>query len=407
MTSERASLYYAGFIIVLGLILGGGTMQGLWSDRVIQVALIPATLLGLGQLDESRWGNSAKLLAVLIVILCAAQFLPIGRPWPDPTDPAVTSALLTMAAGRSLESALHVIPLLGFALFVSRFNDIQREQLIRFFVLGLLVNLGVGSFQLSASGPAAYATTFLPFEIRAGLFTNQNHFSTLVFSLIPMLGYFYLARDNRPLAFVILLAISMLYLFAVGSGAGMGISLVLATMSFALFSPRPRSRRLRYLLMAMALLASAAILLLVGGSAALNDQTRLQIAGTTLQAIGDHWLIGTGIGSFENVYGIYQDPASVTNLYVNHAHNDYLEIILETGIAGLILLVAFFALVFGSPNSAFRSACKLAILAIAVHSLVDYPLRTFGIGVLFAFLAACVLQRRQSDPALRRSQPQS
>jgi O-antigen ligase len=402
MTSERVSMRYAGFIIVLSLILGGGTMQGLWTDRVIQVALIPALMLGFSQIDRSRWGLSAKWLALAVVALFAAQFLPLGRSWPSIQEPIASGVFLSAAAGRTMESLLVALPLMGFALFISRFTDTQQEQLIRFLLLGLLVNLGVGAFQLSAS--SSYASTFLPYEIRAGLFTNENHFSTLVFSLVPVFGYFYLYRTKRPLVFFGLVAISMLYLFAVGSRAGIGIALGLTAISFGLFSAWPRTRQARLLLLLSITLIAVAILLRQGAAGS-EDHSRLQMAGTTLGALRDHWLIGTGIGSFENVYALYQDPASVTEFYVNHAHNDYLEFALETGIAGIaVLAIAIVLLLRGSRRTTMTMAFAISMAAIGVHSLVDYPLRSMAIGIVFALFAGHILvELHQPASASRRS----
>ena len=33
-------VYYAGGVIMLALVLGGGTAQGLWTDHLLQIALL-------------------------------------------------------------------------------------------------------------------------------------------------------------------------------------------------------------------------------------------------------------------------------------------------------------------------------------------------------------------------------
>ncbi len=77
----------------------------------------------------------------------------------------------------------------------------------------------------------------------------------------------------------------------------------------------------------------------------------------------------------------------MTVAWVNHAHNDYLELLLETGLPGLLLMLAFLGWfvfqttrVWRSPfASLFAKAATIAAAAILVHSIVDYPLRTAGI----------------------------
>ena len=57
---------------------------------------------------------------------------------------------------------------------------------------------------------------------------------------------------------------------------------------------------------------------------------------------GEHIALGSGVGSFQRVYRHFEDHSAVTRTFANHAHNDYLELALETGIPGILLLVLFF-----------------------------------------------------------------
>ena len=93
--------------------------------------------------------------------------------------------------------------------------------------------------------------------------------------------------------------------------------------------------------------------------------------------------------------------------YVNHAHNDYLELALEGGMPAILLMIAFLAwwslrafAIWRSPNAAElgRAAC-IASAAILLHSLVDYPLRTAAIATIFAMALALM-----ADPPRRRQQ---
>ena len=108
------------------------------------------------------------------------------------------------------------------------------------------------------------------------------------------------------------------------------------------------------------------------------------------------------------MYPQYEDPAAVNSTFVNHAHNDYLEIALETGIAG-VLLVAAFLLWWSCAVPIWRSAAvdryalagSIASAAILVHSLVDYPLRT---AALSAIMAASLALMARPRPRSRKSQ---
>jgi O-antigen ligase len=114
--------------------------------------------------------------------------------------------------------------------------------------------------------------------------------------------------------------------------------------------------------------------------------------------------IGSGVGSFPSFYSTVEKPADLlTGTYANHAHNDFLELWLETGFMGPILLVLFLIWVGGkaiaawappNPNlppldQALIRASILVVFLLLGHSLVDYPLRTSAMMGLFAF--ACGL----------------
>jgi O-antigen ligase len=115
---------------------------------------------------------------------------------------------------------------------------------------------------------------------------------------------------------------------------------------------------------------------------------------------------GSGLGSFENVYHLYEVPEQVTSVYVVHAHNDYAEMALEVGLPGIILMLLF--LVWWSlavwrawrTNEAgpFARAAAIASAAILIHSIVDFPLRTTAIAASFAMCLALLSSSRAAPP---------
>jgi O-antigen ligase len=116
--------------------------------------------------------------------------------------------------------------------------------------------------------------------------------------------------------------------------------------------------------------------------------------------------LGSGLGSFRQVYDLYEDPAQVTHTYVIHAHNDYAELALETGFAGTVLMVVFVGWWAGAARRVWRSAeagpfaraASIASAAILAHSLIDFPLRTAAIGACFAMSLALLADRRGAPP---------
>lgn len=125
--------------------------------------------------------------------------------------------------------------------------------------------------------------------------------------------------------------------------------------------------------------------LLADGNA--DPELRAPIWQATWHAVREFLPFGSGAGSFVRTFQIYEPRALLTPLYVNHAHNDYLELLLEYGIVGPLLAIAAIVVVvrdsltvwFGdgtSPATTFARGASIALGQFAFGSMFDYPLRT-------------------------------
>jgi O-antigen ligase len=86
-----------------------------------------------------------------------------------------------------------------------------------------------------------------------------------------------------------------------------------------------------------------------------------------------------------------------TSLFVNAAHNDYVQLTVETGVLGMLCAVAFLFLVFQNSLrhvhrarqnwfSAVTLAAMVGCIALLVHSLFDFNLEIPANAATFAFL---------------------
>jgi O-antigen ligase len=115
--------------------------------------------------------------------------------------------------------------------------------------------------------------------------------------------------------------------------------------------------------------------------------------------------LGSGLGSFLQGYRHYESPDRVTPEYVVHAHNEYAELALELGIAGVVLILSFLAWWLVAARAAWRMggggpyarAASVASAVILIHSLVDFPLRTAAISAAFAMCLALLIDRRPAQ----------
>lgn len=123
------------------------------------------------------------------------------------------------------------------------------------------------------------------------------------------------------------------------------------------------------------------------------DEGRGAIYDATLAAIRDNLLTGTGLGSFQFVFPMYQ-PASLAGL-VDLAHDDYLENILELGLPAALLLYALLAYLIGQCALGIRRRRRDALypcIAVAastlagVHSIFDFSLQIPAVAATYAAL---------------------
>ena len=111
------------------------------------------------------------------------------------------------------------------------------------------------------------------------------------------------------------------------------------------------------------------------------------------------WPLGSGTGTFDDVFHLDESLENLTPRRAGRAHNDYLEVAIEAGIPGLTLVAAWILLLAWLAWRARRSHDRwvawsggAALLAIALQSITDYPLRNLSL-LGFAGFALLILVR--------------
>lgn len=140
-----------------------------------------------------------------------------------------------------------------------------------------------------------------------------------------------------------------------------------------------------------------------------GDESRLSMWPGTLKLIASHPVIGSGLGTFPVEYTEVQ--TTFLTRFVNHAHNDYLEIASDLGIPAAILLFSSILFVLvravqnflrgdGKYGPAISLACIGSIVAILLHSFTDFNLHIPGNALLFAvILGLSLATSSQNAPA--------
>ncbi|MEJ0067085.1 MAG: O-antigen ligase family protein [Caulobacteraceae bacterium] len=392
-----------------------GPPPGTALPLALLAAVVAVPILQLVPLPESIWshlpGRGAEVRAV--------ELAGLGRPalpyslTPDDTWRAVL-ALLPPAA-----------MFMGALLLPAR----QKRIVATLWLALALVDLVLGALQiLGGQDSPLYFYAITNRGSPVGLFANRNHQAAFLYSLLPLAAVF-VARMRSGLgerhAFPSLLAalffpVAIVGVAATNSRAGvilLGASL-LGSLAVAMRAGAFRGQWRLAIGLGIPGAVGVAAVLLFGLSPILDrfsqsDKGGLRFEGwpIVLDAAQSYLPLGAGIGAFDPVYRTVEPLEQVSHVFFNHAHNDYLELWLETGWAGAILLVVFLAWLArraiaiwssrpSGEDGGLAAAGTLVLLLLLAHSVVDYPLRTEAIATLFAFAAAAVA--RTDGPAPHR-----
>lgn len=263
-----------------------------------------------------------------------------------------------------------------------------------------------------------------------GPFVNRNHFAGFLELVIPFGLAMFLYRERRgPLPMAALftgVAIGALLLCASRGGiVSFAFQLVLLTV---LVLARRVGKGAIALALAVLLLAGVFAVWLGVGQAFTRfrgDWSDDVTSSRRLVILRDSWrlfleqpVLGTGAGTFSTVYPRVE--SYYDGKIVNHAHNDYVELLVEMGVVGSALGALFLFLLFrnslwsrdgplDSPVAATRVGALVACGGLLLHSLVDFNLRIPSNALLF-LLCACIAtsaEREQSVIPLRPEHPSS
>ena len=307
-----------------------------------------------------------------------------------------------------------IVPAVGILLAIS-VRATTRDLLHVIAGLGLL-NAVLGLLQvISGRSSPLYFYELTSWGSAVGIFANQNHsavFAACSLLVVARLGLeARMQRSARWLSIFYPSAFSFIVLVALVSGSRAGFvaclgAALISTVMIAI-SPRRRSgipnsaelsrrsEKRPYLVAVLPLLVlglTVVAFVALGRAPAFSEilardsfaDLRWSILPVISEMLSTHWLFGSGFGSFEQVYRIYEPSELLIPQYVNQAHNDWLQLVIEGGIMAGALLAGLAAWLVRSLLRIFRDRTGpllglfwVSIFSIiAAASLVDYPLRT-------------------------------
>lgn len=260
----------------------------------------------------------------------------------------------------------------------------------------------------------------LPGSMIYGSYVNSNHYAGLMEMLVPIpfvLSMGHLLKGGQRILAGCCAALMATTIFLSLSRGGM-LAFGLEIVFFAsLTVPKKRSRGAIAGIMSVSLLVLALLVFLekgqvLGRLADLNPGIRLDITKDCLKMFTHHPILGWGLGTFPTVYPSYR--SFYTNLFINEAHNDYAQVLVETGCLGFALMLWFVVLLYrhALPTSrrwefrwdaALSLAALLGCTGMLLHSFVDFNLQIPANAAVFYVSCALAASELKSTGSARHS----
>lgn len=398
---------HAGALLLLGWGVAGLLL--LW--------LATPAFSGLGRWAWSRGHTWMALFFGLAVLQLLPLPLSIERV-PLPEGGVLAWNRLTRDPAATAAAVAKLALVLGYFFLVTL--SVNSPARVRALVLALLSNGAVLAFlgmvnALSSAGPILW--DFASDSPSFGPYANRAHFSTFIAMLLPIGLAHVLAegigRRSERLPLVLAIAVMAAAVGVAASRAGLALLLLLGLAVPLAIKWWGGEGKLRRTLGRACLILSLAIGLGIGvGGERLGERlierfrddafvVRSEIWRATLRMIADHPIFGIGLGAFATMYPHYDSSPGLR--YTAEAHNDYLQLLAETGVAGGIIGIGFLAflirtmrrslsLTAGTRQWSLAVGTSAGIAAGLIHSLVDFGLQITANALVFLSLVAVLLR---------------
>jgi O-antigen ligase len=356
-------------------------------------------------------------------------------------------------------AAFFALVLLQWVAGTTAYRHVTYSHLLLYAAYGMLVFVVTqtlrrsSQFELMAQLFTAYGAVVAAFAVLQGLspngklywifalqqggfiygpYVNHNHYAGLMEMLTPfplVLAVTHFTSGNRKIAVAGIAALMAGTIFLSGSRGGM-VAFAVQIIVLGVLMVRRRDGSWKQPLMLGVFVAVVIIFLVwIGGNEltrrlmSIHTEAREEIGGGTRLTIDRDCLrmalkrpfMGWGLGAFPIVYPEFR--SFYTTFFVNQAHNDYLQLLVETGLVGFSIAIWFLITVFRraagklknwteTANGALTVAALLGCIGILVHSLLDFNLQIPANAALFyvlcAIAASTPLQESQRRRVLRR-----
>lgn len=411
-------LIVAGFICIF---VTGGTSLPSDSALLLHGAVsLPLAILSLLRLWGSELNQKASfavsiVVAALLLIILQVTPLPLTLWSQLPGRDLIYNTLdiatatdrwqpLSLDASQTLRSGLMFLSAVSLFLACLSLRHGQIwKVLVGVIALSLLCAF-IGFLQIYAGKDSLLNFYNTPLGSAHGTFGNKNFFASQMMISLPLAAALLpILRDRFDLHVVpaalvasFVAGIFLAGLALTGSRAAIVLAIVSVVFSAVLVVSELRDQRSRFKTASITISVLMLAILVIGLSSTIgllrlseNDplaDLRGTIYTVSLEAAQMFLPFGSGFGTFVPVYQLVERPEVMVDNYVNHAHNDLLQLVIEGGMPAAALAALFVAWFLYGSFKAWRGgashiplpevkAFTLAGILLLLHSLVDFPLR--------------------------------
>jgi O-antigen ligase len=322
--------------------------------------------------------------------------------------------LLLHATASAYETRMDLTLLVAYLLLfflatqAFRYSDEWRSFIWFIMIFGFLVAIFGILQQVTFNGKLYWFREMRYGGIPFGPYVNRNHFAGFVELVIPVaLVPLILGKVRKErwylVALFALLPIGALFLSASRGGVvsfGVEVGVLVLMMLLRRTGGQHVLAGGIVLLLALVLVSWLGVKQVLDRFSSLQSLEvtsgkRASMRGDTWRIFLDHPWTGTGLGTLQTVFPAYE--TNYDGKIVNHTHNDYLEALAETGVAGGLCCAAFLGIFFfvslrqlRNRDKPFAAALHLSGLVgcsgFLVHSLVDFNLHIPSNALLFLLM---------------------
>ena len=368
-----------------------------FNKSLLQIPLIGAVLYGIVQIIP--FGSLAETAGVA------------GIPRTISLDPFATEV-----------SALHFLALFIFlAAFLTFIDSAERlRKTVYVVTIFGFVFAFFAILQAVLSPNKIYGIYEPRFAVPFGSFVNRHNFAAYMEMTLSLpLGLMFVGAIGRDKRLIYITAIGLMGVALLLSGSRGGfVSLVAEIFFLIILTTKTKSSAQTAIKIGLSVLLLAVIVsgaILIGGESSLTrfaetaaskdfSTNRTHIWNVTLSIIKNNLPFGAGLGAFGSAYTPYDSLNGLER--VEQAHNDYLQVLSDAGIIGLLLGAVFVYELFKNglknmkTSDRFRHGIAIGSLAgcfaVLVHSLFDFVLHTTAVAMLFLTLVSlCIVSGSQ------------